>query len=160
MYIDLYRFISGFPYTAHRAHITPPPYFLFSYCFYAYFRLGLVKLSQGQACPTGLENMFSQGPAGQELEKKRIIKNKWRGGYLCSKSKTRNCPDLSINLPNKDDNIHKQQSCFENLMLRLLPTDRRTNQLKSRCFAYWLEESSPKFETFILNWRREKILIY
>ena len=40
----------GIPYTGHRAQITPsPPLFFFSFfsCFYAYFRLGLVKFGLG-----------------------------------------------------------------------------------------------------------------
>ena len=38
-------------------HKYPPTFFLS--CFYAYFRLGQARLSQGQTCPAGLGKRFS-----------------------------------------------------------------------------------------------------
>ncbi len=78
-------FFGGIPFTAHGAKI-PPPLILY-YRFFLVFKLilGKVRLSSGQACPAGIER-FSQGPA--ELEKSKIRV----GGYLYSKSKTRDSP--------------------------------------------------------------------
>ena len=75
--------IGGIPFTAHRAQIIPP--LIFNFCFshfYAYFRLGLVKLGLG--LPRRVRDPL-------ELGKK--LKSKIRGGvYLCSKSKTQDSP--------------------------------------------------------------------
>ena len=72
----------------------PPPYFrlLFFSCFYAYFRLGQVKLRLGLPRrvrkEVQLEPCRVSPPIGARIRKKRKIKNKEGGDYLCSKNKT------------------------------------------------------------------------
>ena len=64
-------------------------YFLFIFCFYTYFRLGLPRRVRKKV---KLGPRMVKAPAGARIRKKWKIKNKGEGGYLCSKSKTGYCP--------------------------------------------------------------------
>ena len=75
----------------------PPPPIIFDFCLF--FVLGLGK---GYACPAGLGKRFSQGsaglepPAGARIRKKNEKSKLRGGGVLCSKSKIRESPKISI----------------------------------------------------------------
>ncbi len=76
----------------------PPPYFFVFSSFYAYFRLGQVKLY----LPRRVRKEVLLGLAGLKTPewakiKKNKKKKKGGGGYQCSKTKTQDSPKFSRN---------------------------------------------------------------
>ncbi len=103
-------------------HIPPPLPLLFYFsCFYTYFMLR-----------KGLERGLVRALQGLELEKRIKIKNKGGGGgHLCSKSKTRDCPNYSfficykVTLQFKNVRLYVRPKCLGgNVIFSAIP-DRR-----------------------------------